>query len=205
MDFLRWLWSEPPLLLTILGLAGICLQVARMAVREEKKPDTSFAPGEMEQLVRAIQHEAAREIEKLVNGTLRSDVRKEYLRLFWAHHDRVLENLRRSRLGDTMSSLVLISDIEDRIADGIEKGRLIDDCNGINVPATVASFSRNYCDRVMRILGPHLRQETLRRVSNATGRRLDMRSGRAMRPDQKGGQNGQEDKRPSARDALRRR
>ncbi|MFP4003760.1 MAG: hypothetical protein ACLFV8_08295 [Alphaproteobacteria bacterium] len=203
MDFLRWLWSEPPLMMIVLGLLGICIQLARMAVQEDKKPDTSFAPGEAEKLSRAIEIEA-RQVEKFVNGTLRSDVRNEYLKLFWAHHDKVIQNLRRARIGDVMSSLVGVSQIEDRIADGIENGKLVDDCNGLNVPATVAGISRNYCDRVMRILGPHLRQETLKRVGEVTGRQLDPRSGRALRPEEQQRRKGQPE-RPSARDALRRR
>jgi hypothetical protein len=204
MDFLRWLWSEPPLMLMVVGLLGICIQVARMTVREDKKPDSSLPPGEAERLAQAVEREA-REVEKFVNGTLRADVRKEYLRLFWAHHDQVLENLRRSRIRDTMAALVSVSGITERIADGIEKGELTDDCNGLNVPATVAGISRNYCDRVMRLLGPHLREETLKRVGAVTGRQVDLRSGRAVSPEQELQARRNEPARPSARDALRRR
>lgn len=199
VDFLRWIWGEPPLMLVVLGLVGICIQVTRMVVQERKRPDTEMAPGEAEQLARNIEREA-RELEKFVNGTLRTDVRKEYLRLFWAQHDQVLESLRRRRLGDTMACLVQIGGITERIVDGIERGELVDNCNGIDIPATVSGISRNYCDRVMRILGPHLRTETLKRVGEVTGQRLDLRSGRAVPAAKR-----EQPARPSARDALRKR
>lgn len=184
-------------MMIVLGLLGICVQVGRMMVREQSQPDTALAEGESERLVSSVEREA-REVEKFVNGTLRSDVRKEFLRLFWDRHEKVVAHLRRARLRDTMASLVRIGEIEERIADGIEKGRLRNDGQGIDVLAATSGICRNYTDRVMRHLGPHLRHETFKRVGEATGRRLDANSGTARRAQEAPA-------RPSARDTLRRR
>lgn len=172
LDFFGWLLKEPAMLTVILVLLALLIQVARMLIKERKQPDIDLRANELESMIEAIQREA-RTLERRANALLTADVRKVFLRRFWDTHDKVVRNLNAGQVRQTVSHLVTMSEIEDRITDDIDRGRFADVSPDSELPDTVTQLLRSYCDRVMRLLGPHLRRTTVKQLQERTSASTD--------------------------------
>jgi hypothetical protein len=160
------------MLTVVLVLLALLIQVARMLIKERKRPDIDLSADDLERMVEAVQHEA-RTLERRANALLTSDVRKAFLRKFWDTHDKVMRNLNAGQVRQTVSYLVTMTEIGNRITDDIERGRFSGVPEDSDMPDTLTQLLRSYCDRVMRLLGPHLRRRTINQLEEGTGRRAE--------------------------------
>lgn len=177
---LEWLWGGSGLPVIVISLVLIGLLLMRMFVSQGRASDTPVDRSEIDRMIQLIEQEA-KSLERKAMGVLRAEVRKFFLGRFWSLHEQIIADVKAARLRKVMERLVKMGELQDDITDRMERSHLPADDSKIHPSSQAGLLINGYGDRLMRILGPHLRHHTIQQVGRATRQEIDPDTGRVVK------------------------